>query len=148
VAGLYGCARPQRLDAIRFTLVIAEDKNQTLAEPPSPDTTDRAMLFDPDTLACRGIGEYRDLDADSEVVVLNERREEIGSAPLGSGKVYQVEPGTTGNTIYRGCRFQATIPLRSAARIYIVNLGDGEFVVQQHFRHLQEREGKLTMTMP
>jgi hypothetical protein len=133
---LAGCGPPTEIRALDLTFAIATSQEMGPERDKLPASM-RGMLFDADTLVCRGGGEYRKFTPDSEVTVRDERRRVIARGPLGTGQVMVRETLPSGANTYRGCRFRLQLPLESPARIYTIEAGDGEFVRSYHHSSLR-----------
>lgn len=143
---LTGCATtpaPRQLD---LTLDLGTERPLAAAEAGKPFSGRRIHVL-PGSLACQGAGEYQDLVPGSEVVVRDERRQPIGRARLGQGRVIEHTKARSGGEIFQGCRFRLTIPLEKPARIYTLELDDGEFVNHYHVTELHRRGGQLLLSM-
>ncbi|MCT0219127.1 hypothetical protein KQ304_08965 [Synechococcus sp. CS-1329] len=143
---LSGCGRHDPPQSLDLTFIVASSNQKSLRTPVST-AGQRAMSFDADTLACQGIGEYRRVSPTAEVVIRDERGDVIGSGVLGAGKVLAKEREADGTWFYRGCRFSTTIPLRTPARIYSVEVADGEFGVKRHVSELAASSGAVVIDL-
>ncbi len=146
LALLSGCGRHDPPQAIDLSFIVASS-NQQASVTPVATAGQRAMRFDPDTLACQGIGEYRQVSPTTEVVIRDERGREIGSAPLGPGTVLAKERDADGSWVYRGCRFSPTIALRGPARIYSIEVAQGKFGVRRHVSELAASSGAVVIDL-
>lgn len=107
----------------------------------------RGIRFDPDTLACMGAGDYRKFTPTTEVLVRDERGDLLGSAPLGPGRVIAHETRANGVRTFRGCRFLVSIPLKRPARIYSIDVADGEFHRSYHITEMAGSQGVVAVEL-
>jgi len=140
------CGRHDPPEAIDLTFIVAS-RNQQTASTVLATAGQRAMRFDPDTLACEGIGEYRQVNPGTDVLIRDERGDVIGSGALGAGTVLARERDANGSWVYRGCKFSTTIPLRGPARIYTVELAKGKFGVRRHISELAASSGVVVIDL-
>ncbi|MCT0204025.1 hypothetical protein KQ302_02690 [Synechococcus sp. CS-602] len=146
LALLSACGRHDPPEAIDLTFIVAS-RNQQTSKTVLATAGQRAMRFDPDTLACEGVGEYRQVGPSTDVLIRDERGDVIGSGVLGAGTVLAKERDADGSWVYRGCKFSATIPLLGPARIYTVELAKGKFGVRRHISELAALSGVVVIDL-
>ncbi|MEB3166750.1 MAG: hypothetical protein VKO65_08780 [Cyanobacteriota bacterium] len=143
---LTGCATTPAPRQLELTLELATERPLAAAGVGTATSGER-MTVVPGSLNCQGAGEYQDLVPGAEVVVRDERRQPIGRARLGQGRVIEQTRARSGAESFQGCRFRLTIPLEKPARIYTLELDDGEFVNHYHVTELHRRGGQLLLSM-
>lgn len=146
LALLAGCAATPAPRQLELTLDVATERPFVAAEAEAA-TRGLSMHFNPRTLVCRGAGDYQDLVPGAEVVVRDERGQAIGRARLGQGRVIEHSRDAAGQEIFQGCRFALTIPLAKPARIYTIELDEGEFRYHYHVVELHRRGGQLLLSL-
>lgn len=142
VALLAGCGRHDPVKTIALNFDLSPD--QKVAEAVLAVGAVRTIELNPNSLTCRGAGEFKEYRPGAPVTIENERREVIGSGLLGPGRIMKTSLSPTGVRLFQGCRFEARIPLHAPARIYGLNIANGKYRAYVHVTRLREQGGKLS----
>lgn len=144
--GVTGCSRHEAPAALALTFDVGSRQEVGLDQA-ELDASSRGIRFNPDTLACEGAGDYRKFTPATDVVIRDERGALLGSAPLGAGRVISHETRANGIRTFRGCRFTVSIPLKRPARIYSMDVADGEIQRSYHITAIAATKGKVAVEL-